>query len=57
MTFKIIIETLLLSVCNGFIFYHTTPPRHVTISVGKVNGILPGIDEPGTVIKSPLKTS
>ena len=40
-------------------FYFTT--QHllvaVTISVGKVNGILPGIDEPGTVMKSPLTTS
>jgi hypothetical protein len=47
----------LITSTNGWLVYHTTPPRHVTVSVHKVKGVLPEVDTPGTVFKSPLTSS
>ena len=47
----------LITSTNGWLVYHTTPPRHVTVSVHKINGVLPKISYPGTVFKSPLTSS
>lgn len=47
----------LITSTNGWFVYHTTPPRHVTVTVHKIKGVLPNVSLPGTVFKSPLSSS
>jgi len=57
---KMMVLSILVSLiinCNGFFIYHTTPPRHVTVSVNMIDGVKEGVNEPGTSLKSPLTTS